>query len=424
VKVLVLGSGGREHALYWICRQSQNVDHVIAAPGNGATQAVGAHITINPTDPGEVLSAVHEYDIDLTVIGPDAAVAAGVADHLAKAGRRVFGPTAAAGRVESSKAFAKELMTAAGVPTPEFAVFDDVRKARAYARDRKGPLVVKADGLALGKGVVVADTPQEALDAIDAAMVGRTFGDAGATVILEERLEGPEVSVMCFVDGERAVPMAPARDYKRAGDGDTGLNTGGMGAYSPPSDVDADLVDRIVRDCAQPVVTELAARGTPYRGCLYTQVMLTEYGPTVIEFNARFGDPEAQVVLPRLRSDLVDAMWASADGDLSSARLVWDPQATVGVVIASGGYPGSYHTGESIHGLDLLDEGVLAFHAGTQYTAQGYATSGGRVLTVVAAGDTVAEARTRAYDNAARITFAGAYYRNDIAEREPVVAGG
>jgi phosphoribosylamine--glycine ligase len=421
VKVLVLGSGAREHALQWMCERSAIVDKVMAAPGSGATQAVGTHITIDPQDPADVLAAVHEYDIDLTVIGPDNAVAAGVADHLGKAGRQVFGPTAAAGRIESSKSFAKEVMQAAGVPTPAYRAFDDVNLARDYIRRVNRPLVVKADGLALGKGVVVCTTVAETLKAVDRAMVEGAFGAAGARIILEQRLEGPEVSLMCLCDGERAVPMAPARDYKRAGDGDQGPNTGGMGAYSPPSDVDEAMTERIVRECAQLVVTELAARGTPYRGCLYTQVMLTEAGPMVIEFNARFGDPEAQVVLPRLNSDLVEVMLACTEGDVSRAPLSWRPLATAGVVLASRGYPDKYDTGLPIEGLDTLDENVMAFHAGTRHTANGYITSGGRVLTIVALGDTVADARQRAYDNAARVTFDGVFYRSDIAAQELAV---
>ena len=423
MKVLVLGSGAREHALSWMCERSPAVDKVMTAPGNGATQAVGAHITIDPRDPAEVLAAVHEYDIDLTVIGPDEAVAAGVADHLLKAGRQVFGPTAAAGRIESSKSFAKEVMQVARVPTADYHVFDDAHAAREHVRRRNQPMVVKADGLALGKGVVVCDTVAQTLDAVERAMVGNAFGEAGARVILEERLEGPEVSLMCLCDGERAVPMAPARDYKRAGDGDTGPNTGGMGAYSPPSDVGEAMVAQILRQCAQPVVTELASRGTPYQGCLYTQVMLTSEGPMVIEFNARFGDPEAQVVLPRLQGDLVDLMLACAAGDVRPAPMTWSPEATVGVVLASRGYPGHYETGIPIEGLDDLEDGVLAFHAGTRHTATGYITRGGRVVTIVASGKTVAAARERAYANVARVTFDGVFYRSDIAERELAPAG-
>jgi phosphoribosylamine--glycine ligase len=422
MKVLVLGSGGREHALFWKIRQSPLVERVYAAPGNGATQALFANITIDPTAPAEVLSLVHEEDIDLVVIGPDAAVAAGVADALMEVGRLVFGPTAAAARVESSKAYAKELMGAAGIPTAAYGVFDDRRKARDYARAHPEGLVVKADGLALGKGVTVCDSVNATLAAIDKAMQERVFGEAGRRVILEERLSGNEVSLMCFCDGTTAIPMPPARDYKRAHDGDSGPNTGGMGAYSPPSDADAAMIDRILRSCAQPLVDELAGRGTPYRGCLYTQVMLTDGGPRVIEFNARFGDPEAQVVLPLLSSDLVEPLLACAQGDLGGALPRWSPQATVGVVLASAGYPGRYGAGYPVEGLDSLDTDVIAFQSGTQRTVHGYITSGGRVLTVVAAGATVAEARDRAYANVARVSFEGSFYRSDIALMETSMA--
>jgi phosphoribosylamine--glycine ligase len=418
VKVLVLGSGAREHALIWKIRQSPLVEQVYAAPGNGATQGIVANTTIDPTAAAEVLALVHERDIDLVVIGPDDAVAAGVADVLVKAGRRVFGPTAAAGRLESSKAFAKEVMAAAGVPTGAYRVFEDRHKARDYARAHPEGLVVKADGLALGKGVTVCDSSAATLAAIDRAMQEGAFGEAGRRIILEERLSGHEVSLMCLCDGTTAVPTPPARDYKRAFDNDRGPNTGGMGVYSPPSDVDDQMLARILRECAQPVVEEMALRGTPYRGCLYTQVMLTERGPMVIEFNARFGDPEAQVVLPRLTSDLVEPLVACAEGDLGGVHLEWSMQPTVGVVLASRGYPGKYGTGYPISGLNDVDSDVVVFHAGTRRTADGYITSGGRVLTVVAAGLTLAEARDRAYDNASRVSFEGSFFRRDIAAME------
>jgi len=418
MKVLVLGSGGREHALFWKIRQSPLVDEVYAAPGNGATQALSASITIDPTDPAEVLALVHERDIDLVVIGPDDAIAAGVADHLAKAGRLVFGPSAGAGRVESSKAFAKQVMEAVDVPTAAYAVFDDRDQAHAYVRSRETGLVVKADGLALGKGVTVCESVDDTIAAIDRAMEEEAFGSAGRRIILEERLSGHEVSLMCFCDGAVAVPMVPARDYKRALDGDHGPNTGGMGVYSPPSDVDTEMVERIVRDCAQPVVTELARRGLPYQGCLYTQVMLTSDGPKVIEFNARFGDPEAQVVLPRLTSDLVEPLVACAKGDLGGVAIEWSARATVGVVLASRGYPASYEVGLAISGLDSLEEDVVVFHAGTKHTSNGYITGGGRVLTVVACGASVAEAQARAYGNVRRVSFDGSFHRTDIAAME------
>jgi phosphoribosylamine--glycine ligase len=311
-------------------------------------------------------------------------------------------------------------MAAAGVPTGAHRVFDDRHKAREYAREHPEGLVVKADGLALGKGVTVCESSSATLAAIDRAMHEGAFGPAGERVILEERLSGHEVSLMCLCDGTTTVPMPPARDYKRAFDDDHGPNTGGMGVYSPPSDVDNEMIGRIVRECAQPVVEEMARRGTPYRGCLYTQVMLTERGPMVIEFNARFGDPEAQVVLPRLTSDLVEPLVACAEGDLGGVQLDWNPEPTVGVVIASGGYPGRYETGHPISGLDDLDRDVVAFHAGTRRTAEGYITSGGRVLTVVAAGLNLAAARDRAYDNVRRVSFDRSFYRRDIAAMEVV----
>jgi phosphoribosylamine--glycine ligase len=428
---LVLGAGAREHALFWSCLQSPEVTMVYAAPGNGATAALNASVRLDPKDPAAVLRAVGELEIDLTVIGPDDVVAAGVADALEAAGKQVFGPTAAAGRVESSKAFAKELMAAAGVPTGHAEVFADAAAARDYARAQGTGLVVKADGLALGKGVLVCDDADATLAAVDRMMVERAFGEAGTRVLLEERLSGPELSLMCLCDGTIAVPLAPARDYKRAGEGDTGPNTGGMGACSPPSDAGPETVARIVRECAEPLLAELARRGTPYRGCLYVQVMLTADGPKVVEYNARFGDPEAQVVLPRLRTDLVNLMLAcirNHPGDhgrrgsregLGAWSLDWDPRPRVGVVLASGGYPGKYETGKPIGGLVSLDPGVLPFHAGTRYESGAYYTSGGRVLTLVAPGETVAEAREVAQRNAARVSFEGSFHRRDIAALEP-----
>ena len=309
-------------------------------------------------------------------------------------------------------------MAAAGVPTGAYRVFEDRNRAREYARAHPEGLVVKADGLALGKGVTVCSSSAETLAAIDRAMQEGAFGVAGRRILLEEKLSGHEVSLMCFCDGRAALPMPPARDYKRAHDGDRGPNTGGMGVYSPPSDVGDEVLARILRECAQPVVEEMARRQTPYRGCLYTQVMLTERGPMVIEFNARFGDPEAQVVLPRLTSDLVEPLVACAKGDLGGVAIEWSARATVGVVLASAGYPGKYGTGKSISGLEDLDSDVVAFHAGTRRTTDGYITSGGRVLTVVAPGATVAEARDRAYTNVRRVSFEGSFYRKDIAEME------
>jgi phosphoribosylamine--glycine ligase len=423
VKVLVLGSGGREHALFWKCLQSPQVEMVYAGPGNGATAVLNASVDLQPTDPAAVLKAVQTLEIDLTVIGPDDAVAAGVADTLEAAGKKVFGPTVAAGKVESSKAFAKEVMAAAGIPTPAFALFDNASAAKRHARAEGTGLVVKADGLALGKGVTVCDSVEETEAAIDRAMVQRAFGDAGSRVILEERISGREVSLMCFCDGEVARPMVPARDYKRAGEGDTGPNTGGMGGYSPPSGAGPEVVDEVLRTCAQPLLDEMRERGTPYRGCLYVQVMLTDAGPQVIEYNARFGDPEAQVVLPRLETDLVDILMACTRGGLSHWEPEWTTDATVGVVLASGGYPGKYHQNRKIEGLSQLDPGVIPFHAGTWYASGDFYTGGGRVLTIVARGAGVAEARRRVYENVSRVSFDGSFYRRDIAEMEVHAAG-
>lgn len=395
---------------------------VYAGPGNGGTGVLNANVDLAPTDPAAVLRAISELKIDLTVIGPDDAVAAGVADALEAAGKAVFGPTAAAGRVESSKAFAKEVMGAAGIPTARFELFEDAAAARDYALAQGTGLVVKADGLALGKGVIVCDTVEETLEAIDLVMVRKAFGAAGSRLILEECMTGPEVSLMCFCDGEVAKPMVPARDYKRVGDGDTGPNTGGMGVYSPPSDCPPEAVQEIVRTCAQPLLEELRERGTPYRGCLYVQVMLTAAGPRVVEYNARFGDPEAQVVLPLLKTDFVDLLMACTRGGLGSWEPDWKAAATVGVVLASGGYPGEYTRGQRIHGLASLDPGVIVFHAGTRYEEGHFYSNGGRVLAVVAEGDDVPAARHRAYANIQRLSFDGSFYRRDIAAVEVAAA--
>jgi phosphoribosylamine--glycine ligase len=416
LRVLVLGSGAREHALFWKCLQSPQVDMIYAGPGNGGTQVLNASLELSPTDPAAVLRVVNELNIDLTVIGPDDAVAAGVADRLEAERKVVFGPTAAAGRMESSKAFAKEVMAAAGVPTAHFELFTDPALARDYARAQGTGLVVKADGLALGKGVIVCQTVEATLEAIERVMVEKAFGEAGASVILEERMAGPEVSVMCLCDGEVAKPMVPARDYKPVGEGNTGPNTGGMGVYSPPEDCGRELVAEIVRTCAQPVLDQLKQRGTPYRGCLYVQVMLTAGGPKVVEYNARFGDPEAQVVLPRLKTDLVDLLMACTRGGLGSWDAEWSDEATVGVVLASGGYPGHYEKFRRIDGLSKLDPGIIPFHAGTAYQRGEFFTTGGRVLTIVGTGPDVSEARRRVYSNIDRISFDGSFYRRDIAE--------
>ena len=418
MRVLIVGSGAREHALAWKSARSPLTERLYVAPGNGGTPAVARNVQVSADDPGRLVKLAKKEKIDLAVLGPESAVAAGVGDALRHAGIPVFGPGKEPGRIETSKAFAKELMTAAGIPTALHEVFTEPAPAKRWARARKGQVAVKADGLALGKGVLVCSSTAQAEAAIDAMLVQRTFGRAGSTVVLEERLEGPELSVFAVTDGERVVPLAAARDFKRAREGDEGPNTGGMGAYSPPSGITAGMVEEIADMVLRPAVYELARRGHEYRGVLFAGLMLTAHGPRVIEFNARFGDPETQVLMPRLASDLVPLMLAAALGELpEQARVEWDPRPTVGIVVASGGYPETYETGFPIEGLGGMPRGVLLFHAGTRLLPDGtLLTSGGRVLTSVGTGETVEQARMGALSGAVRVRFAGAYYRRDIGQ--------
>ena len=418
MNVLIVGGGAREHALTWKALQSPLTRSVYCAPGNAATAAIAVNTGIQATDVDGILRFVLERDVRLTVIGPEAAVAAGLADRLAAADRLVFGPTAAAGRIESSKAFAKALMARAGVPTPAYQVFDDPARAKDFVRGERRAFVVKADGLAKGKGTLVPRDADETLECIDTLMLRKTVGAAADRVILEEKIDGREVSLMAIVDGDRIVPLPPACDYKRALDGDKGPNTGGMGGYSPVGFFGQDDVDRALAAVMAPVVKALREDGTPYRGCLYAGLMVGEAGVQVLEFNARFGDPEAQVVLPRLEGDLVPLLEATARGALAEVKPSWSRRSTVGVVLASRGYPGTYQIGFPIDGLGTIERDVFAFHAGTAAGPDGYATAGGRVLTVVALGDSMAEARDRAYRNVERIRFEGMAYRHDLGLRE------
>jgi phosphoribosylamine---glycine ligase len=418
MRILIVGSGAREHALAWKCLRSPLADRVYVAPGNGGTAAIARNVAVPADDPVRLARLARKEKISLAILGPDAAVAAGVGDALRDAGVPVFGPDRDAGRIESSKAFAKEVMVAAGIPTAAFDTFTEPEPARRFARGLGGRVAVKADGLALGKGVLVCATEREADEAIDAMLVRHAFGQAGSTIVVEERLEGPELSVFGVSDGERVVPLTAARDYKRAREGDAGPNTGGMGAYSPPHGIDDDLVARINETVLVPALRELARRGLQYRGLLYAGLMLTPDGPRVLEFNARFGDPEAQVVLPRLTSDLVPLLLAAALGDLPDRpRMEWAARTAVGMVVASGGYPESYGTGFEVQGLGSVPEGVLVFHAGTRLVAgRGLVTSGGRVLTTVGMGDDVEQARLAALSGAVRVRFPGAFFRKDIAQ--------
>jgi len=418
MNVLIVGGGAREHALTWKALQSPLTQTVYCAPGNAATAAIAINSGLQATDVDGIARFVAERDIGLTVIGPEAAVDAGLADRLALSGRSVFGPTKAAGRIESSKAFAKSLMERAGVPTPAYWVFDDAAAAKDFVRGEHRAFVVKADGLAKGKGTLVPRDADETLESIDTLMLRKAVGAAADRIVLEEKIEGREVSLMALVDGERVVQLPPACDYKRALDDDKGPNTGGMGGYSPVSFFDEDDVARTVDSVLRPVARVLREDGTPYRGCLYAGLMVTPSGAQVLEFNARFGDPEAQVILPRLLDDLVPLLDATARGELGGVTPSWSPSASVGVVLASRGYPGTYQTGYPIDGLCRLEPGVLAFHAGTIAGAAGYETAGGRVLTLVALGESMAQARERAYRNVDRVTFQGMTFRRDLALRE------
>ncbi len=452
MRILVIGSGGREHALAWKLAQSPRVTDVFVAPGNGGT--VGgklANVPVAADDIFELVAFAQKNAIDLAVVGPEAPLVAGLVDAFQIAGVRAFGPSAAAARLEGSKVFAKQFMVEEGIPTAPGAAFTDYDAALAYLRQFDGPVVVKADGLAAGKGVLVCDTRAEAEAALKQIMVDRAFGAAGDKVLIETRLDGEEASLLAFCDGTTVVPMLPARDYKRALDGDGGLNTGGMGGYCPSPHLTPELVNEVTRRVLQPAVDGMARRGTPYVGVLYAGLMLTEAGPRVLEFNCRFGDPETQLLMPLLDTDLVDIMLACIEGRLASVPIAWKPLASVGVVLASGGYPGDYEKGKRIsesanqrmangewrmaNGKWQMANGESAnqrisesslstayrllsteiFHAGTKLQDGELVTSGGRVLAIVATAPTLAEARERAYEAVTHVSFEGMHYRTDIA---------
>ena len=420
MKVLVVGSGAREHALVWKCVQSDLVERVYCAPGNGGTGGMARNVPIEASDVVRIVDFAKRERLGLAILGPEAAVEAGVGDALRSAGFNVFGPNRGAGRIESSKSFAKALMKRAGIPTADFEVFTQPAPAKAWANERGGRVAVKADGLARGKGVIICSSVAESDAAINAMLVESRFGRSGATIVVEELLEGPELSVLGITDGKDVVALAPARDFKRALDGDAGLNTGGMGAYSPPKAVDDATTKEVVDRVLLPAVRELADGGDEFRGVLYAGVMLTRDGIRTLEFNARFGDPEAQAVLPRLQTDFVALALAAAKGTLAEfPDLRWNPQACVGVVVASGGYPddAAVKTGFQIRGLAEMPPGVLIFHAATRFEpGHGLVTDGGRVATSVALGDTVREAREKALAGARQVRFQGAFYRTDIAK--------
>jgi len=418
VRVMVVGSGGREHALAWKLRQSPQASEVFCLPGNDGMRGIASRVQGDPLDVEETVLRAEELGIDLVVVGPEAPLAAGLADAMERRGVTVFGPGARAAAIESSKVFAKNLMRDHDIPTALYRVFTDASEAQAYVRQVRPPLVVKADGLAAGKGVIVCRTTEEALAALSSIMREEVFGEAGRRVVVEEFLQGEEVSVLALTDGRRVLPLAPSQDHKAAYDGDRGPNTGGMGAYSPVPACPPSMLSRVLDEIIDPTVRAMEAEGRPYRGVLYAGLMLTEQGPKVLEFNCRFGDPETQVVLPRLAGDLLPALLAAARGDISKVDLDWRDEACAGVVLASGGYPGSYRKGKEITGLDELEDlGVTAFHSGTEYRDGRWFTAGGRVLCLTSLGSTIKEAREMAYRGVERVRFQGMHCRSDIALR-------
>jgi phosphoribosylamine--glycine ligase len=422
MKVLVIGSGGREHAIAWKVTASPLVDEVLVAPGNAGTarEPRTRNVNIAAHDLGALADLARREAVDLTIVGPEQPLAQGIVDRFEEAGLQCFGPTRRAARLEGSKAYAKEFMARHGIPTAGHAAFSDLGNALDYLRACRFPVVVKADGLAAGKGVVIAETPAEGERALVDMLRRRSFGDAGATVVIEEFLRGEEASFIALVDGTTVVPLASSQDHKARDDGDRGPNTGGMGAYSPAPVVTAEVHERIMQRVMLPVVQGLAADGIRYRGFLYAGLMIDGGNPRVLEFNCRLGDPETQPILFRLSSDLVTHIVDAMDGSLGSTELRWDPRPAVGVVMASAGYPGTYEKGHPISGLDEADafsEDAKVFHAGTRLADGTVVTDGGRVLCTVARGNTVAEARDLAYGVAHEISWRGAFYRKDIGHR-------
>lgn len=419
MRILVVGGGGREHALVWKLSQSPMVDAIYCAPGNPGIAEKASCVPISSEDLEGLLELAQEKHIDLTVVGPEAPLVAGIADLFAQHGLRVFGPSQAGARLEGSKVWAKQFMEKYGIPTARARYFNQAAAAKAYVEEVGAPLVVKADGLAAGKGVTVAATKEEAWAAIENCMEKGAFGAAGKKVVIEEFLEGEEVSILAFTDGHTIVPMVPSQDHKRAYDGDQGPNTGGMGAYSPPPAYTADIAERVEAEILQPTLMGLAAEGIDYRGVLYAGLIITADGPKVLEFNVRFGDPETQPVLLRLESDLLEIMLAVVERRLSEVapRIGWSDQASACVILASGGYPGPYVAGRPITGLDGLPPGVVAFHAGTKRVDGQLVTAGGRVLGISACGPTVAQALDRVYQAIPSIHFQDMHYRHDIGWR-------
>jgi phosphoribosylamine--glycine ligase len=416
MKVMIIGGGGREHALAWKIRQSPLVDKLYCAPGNGGIASIAECVPIKAMDIDGVVSFAKKEKIDLVMVAPDDPLAAGMVDALQDAGIRAFGPVKKAAMIESSKAFSKELMKKYNIPTADYEIFDNIDAAIEYLKTSKYPVVVKADGLALGKGVIIAQNFEEACRAVQDMMSSKVFGHAGDKVVIEEFITGPEVSILAFTDGKTIVPMVSSQDHKRALDNDQGLNTGGMGAFSPSRVYNKEIAEYCMEKIFIPTINAMNSENRKFKGVLYFGLMLTADGPKVLEYNARFGDPETQVVLPRLKNDIVEIFNAIIDEKLDTVKIEWEDNDAVCVILASGGYPGKYNTGLEIKGIDDAekDPSVVVFHAGTKLQDGKYLTSGGRVLGVTAVADTMEEAREKAYAAVKKISFENMHYRKDI----------
>ena len=416
--ILIIGSGGREHTLAWKLAQSKIVDKIYAVPGNPGMSDIAECISGNVEDNAGLVKLAVEKKVGLVVVGPEVPLTNGVVDEMAKVGILAFGPQKLAAQLEGSKSFSKGIMKKYNIPTAKYEVFTDADEAKAYIKKEGAPIVIKADGLAAGKGVIVAETLKQALNAIDEIMCDKAFGSAGNSVVVEEFMAGEEASILAFTDGETIIPMIPSQDHKRAYDGDKGPNTGGMGTYAPAPVITADLMPRVQKEILEPTIKAMKQEGHEYKGCLYAGLMITEEGPKVVEFNARFGDPETQVVLPLLDSDLGEIMLACAKGTLVQTEIKWKNKSAVCVVMTAGGYPAKYNKGDEIKGLDRAqEEGALVFHAGTAKKDEKIVTNGGRVLGVVALGEDIKTAVEKVYEDVKLIDFADVYYRKDIAHR-------
>jgi len=420
MKVLIIGGGGREHALAWKAAQSARIETVYVAPGNAGTASEPKleNVAIGAEDISALLAFAQEKSIDLTIVGPEAPLVAGIVNQFTDAGLRCFGPTRGAAQLEGSKAFTKDFLARHNIPSGRYQNFTEIEPALAYVREQGAPIVIKADGLAAGKGVIVAMTLSEAENAVKDMLAGNAFGEAGHRVVIEEFLEGEEASFICMVDGKNILPMATSQDHKRVGEGDTGPNTGGMGAYSPAPVVTDEIHKRIMREVIEPTVAGMAREGNPYTGFLYAGLMISADGtPRVIEYNCRFGDPETQPIMMRLKSDITELCDAALDAKLDSVSAEWDERVALGVVIAAAGYPGTYPKGDVITGLDNDTNSSKVFHAGTKTEGDNVVTAGGRVVCISALGATVSEAQKNAYKHVKKINWDGAFYRNDIGYR-------